>query len=48
MVEFNASNTDGNPGEQRGDGGQVLEPDKNRVGAGAGGHECEEPDGSRD
>lgn len=43
-VEANVRNADGNPGEEGGNGGQVLEPGEDGVGAGRAGHVGEETD----
>jgi len=37
-VELDVGDADGAPGEEAGDGGEVLEPFKDDVGAGGGGH----------
>ena len=47
-MEPNVREADAGPGEALGDGGQVLEPGEDEVGAGAQAHEGEEGDGGRD
>ena len=47
-VELDVGDGDGHPGEEVGDGGQVLEPGEDSGGAGRAGHVCQEGDGGGD
>jgi len=47
-VETNVTNTNGNPGEKLSDGGEVVEPVEDSLGAGGHGHVSQEREGGSD